>query len=210
MEHAESAAGYILVGGKSSRLGRDKALAEIEGQPLALRLAGVLRAAAGSVTLVGSPEKYGHLGLRIIPDTRENFGPLAGLQAALEDSSSGWNLVLACDMPHVTGDFLRFLSRKAQDSKADILLPVDVSGRPEPLCAAYSLRCRDAIRRAVEQEIHKMTRAFEGLTVQHLQPADYALFNRGGSLFANLNTKGDFEKAGLISLKDTRDSPSGR
>jgi molybdopterin-guanine dinucleotide biosynthesis protein A len=102
-------AGYILVGGKSSRFGRDKALVEVGGRPLALRVVDALSPVTGTVTLVGAPEKYRHLGLRVIPDLLADFGPLAGILAALDDSQRAWNLLLACDMPRVTAGFLTFL-----------------------------------------------------------------------------------------------------
>ena len=115
------AAGYILVGGKSSRLGRDKALVEVGGRPLVLRVTHAVQTAVDEVTLVGAPEKYGHLGLRVIPDHVTGFGPLAGILAALEDTSRPWNLVAACDMPNLTPEFLGFLLRRAAEEQAEIL-----------------------------------------------------------------------------------------
>ena len=190
-------AGYVLVGGKSSRLGIDKALLDFEGKPLVTRGANVVRAAAGRVTIVGPLEKYGHLGLRVIPDPVENFGPLAGLLAALEDSESPWNLVTACDMPYLDARFLSFLFEEAQAAGADVLLPVDAHGNPEPLCAVYSLAARLRIRRHVEQGVHKITRAFQDLTVHRVLPGKYARFNRDGRIFTNLNTQEDVRGAGL-------------
>ena len=98
-----------MVGGKSSRFGRDKALIEIDGQPLALRIAERIGPAVDQVSFVGSPEKYQHLGRRVIPDAVADFGPLGGILAALEDSESEWNLLTGCDMPELTTAFLSFL-----------------------------------------------------------------------------------------------------
>ena len=190
-------AGYVLVGGKSSRLGTDKALLDFEGKPLAARVAEVVQAAAGRVTIVGPLEKYGHLGLRVIPDPVEDFGPLAGLLAALEDSESPWNLVTACDMPYLDARFLSFLFEEAEAARADILLPVDSEGNPEPLCAVYSSEARSTIRGHVEQGVHKLTRAFQGLRVDELVPHRYARFNPEGRIFTNLNTQEDVRGAGL-------------
>ena len=190
-------AGYVLVGGKSSRLGTDKALLDFEGKPLVARVAEAVRSAAGRVTIVGPLEKYGHLGLRVIPDPVEDFGPLAGLLAALEDSESPWNLVTACDMPYLDARFLSFLFEEAQAARADILLPVDGSGNPEPLCAVYSLEARSTIRRRVEQGVHKITRAFQGLRVDELAPDRYARFDPEGRIFTNLNTLEDVRGTGL-------------
>ena len=186
--------GYILVGGKSSRFGRDKALVELEGRPLVLRVAETVRAAAGSATLVGPPGKYGHLGLRVIPDPLPDFGPSAGLLAALDDSSSEWNLITACDLPNLSALFLRFLLHEARRSGADVVLPLDAEGRAEPLCAVYALRCRETIRSAVERGVHKMTTAFGGLRLRELRPQEYARFDPDGSLFANVNTPEDWKQ----------------
>ena len=191
------AAGYILVGGKSSRLGRDKALLTVEGVPLVLRVAEAVRAAAETVTLVGQPVKYSQLGLRVIADPLSGFGPLAGILAALEDSSQPWNLIVACDMPNITAPFLRFLLRKAEEARADVLLPMDDSGRAEPLCAVYARSCRAAIQSAIEAGEHKITRAFGNLRVSQLRLADYAAYNPGGNLFANFNTNADIADSGL-------------
>ena len=190
-------AGYVLVGGKSSRFGQDKALLEWRGRPLAAHVARTVQSAAGSVTLVGSVEKYHHLGYRVIPDAVTGFGPLAGLLAALDDSTSAWNLVTACDMPCLTPRFLGFLLAEAQKSKADMLLPFDHAGMPEPLCAVYALRSRETIRREVERGVHKMTSAFQTLSVRTLQPEQYAKFNPDGKLFTNLNGPEDVDAVRL-------------
>ena len=186
-------AGYVLVGGKSSRFGQDKALIEWQGQPLAAHVARIVQSSAGSATLVGSIERYSHLGYRVIPDPVAGFGPLAGLLAVLEDSSSSWNLVIACDMPHLTREFLTFLLGEAHGSTADALLPIGPNGLPEPLCAVYSSRARATIRRAVDSGIHKMTRGFEGLTIREIHPQEYQRFNQDGKLFTNLNVPQDLD-----------------
>ena len=189
--------GYILVGGKSSRLGQDKALLEIEGQPLAVRIAACMRPAVDSVTLVGPTAKYGRLGPRVIPDAVADFGPLGGLLAALEDSTYEWNLIAACDMPCVTTELFRSLVGRTADCSGDLVLPYDGEGRPEPLCAVYRSTARTAVRRAVESGVHKVMRALDGLKVLRLMPADYAAVDPDGRAFTNLNHPGDLEQAGL-------------
>lgn len=188
-------AGYVLVGGRSSRFGSDKALALWEGKPLAARVAETVRAAAGSAVLVGSPEKYGQLGFAVIDDAVRDFGPLAGILAALEHSSADWNLMVACDMPHLTAEFLRFLLETAAASGAELLLPLDRDGRPEPLCAVYASGCRAAISEAVSRGVRKVTEAFAALQVREMPFAGYAAFDRDGLLFANLNTPADLASA---------------
>lgn len=186
-------AAYILVGGKSSRFGSDKALIEIEGRPLVLHLAGIARQAAGPVTLVGPPARYEHLGLPIIPDTHEGVGPLAGILAALEHSAEPWNLVLACDMPHLTPAFLDLLFTRAEQDPQDACLPVSPEGRDEPLCAVYAKTAAEAIRVEVEKGTRKITRALDAVAVCRLLPAEYAHLDAGGNIFTNINSPTDLE-----------------
>jgi molybdopterin-guanine dinucleotide biosynthesis protein A len=184
-------AGYILVGGKSSRFGSDKALIEIEGRPLVLRLAGLARPAAGTVTLVGPQERYGHLKLPVIADTHAGAGPLAGILAALEHSDQAWNLVLACDMPHLTTAFLELLFAQAEAAQQDVLLPISPGGRDEPLCAIYAKSAAGPIRREIEKGTRKITHALNAVVIRRLQPAEYAHLDSAERLFTNVNTPAD-------------------
>ena len=177
-------AGYVLTGGRSSRFGSDKALLDWHGRPLVLHVAERVRLAAGSVTLVGAPERYAHLGLDVIPDAVTGAGPLGGVVTALAHTTASWNLVTACDMPGLTAAFLVGLLECASATDADILLPHDSEGRPEPLCAVYHARCRPALESALGAGIRKMTDAFTELRVVAVRVLDPALL-------ANVNTPGD-------------------
>jgi len=181
-------AGYVLVGGRSTRFGADKALAPWRGRPLAVWVAEQVRDAAGSATLVGDPERYQSLGLPTIPDAVTGFGPLAGVSAALNHSPACWTLVVGCDMPNLSSDFLVSLLRLAATAAADLLLPTGPDGLDQPLCAAYSTRCRQPIADAVRRGVHKMTDGFAGLDVRRFPVAQ-------AGLFLNLNTPADLAAA---------------
>ena len=142
--------GFVLVGGASRRMGRDKALLPLAGATMVEQIAAKVRAAAGNVTLIGSPEKYGHLGLPVVPDEIENCGPLGGLYTALRLSESEWNLIVACDMPHITEAFLKQLIESAEASGADCMVP-EIDGKVDPLCAVY----HGSLVRAAETAIHR-------------------------------------------------------
>jgi molybdopterin-guanine dinucleotide biosynthesis protein A len=157
-----------------------------------LHLAGIARQAAGSVTLVGPPARYEHLGLTVIPDTHQEIGPLAGILAALEHSSEPWNLVLACDMPHLTPAFLEFLFTQAELARQDACLPVSPGGRDEPLCAVYAKRAAEAIRLEIEKGARKITRALDAVAVSRLLPAEYAHLDATGKIFTNVNIPADW------------------
>lgn len=158
-------AGYVLVGGRSSRMGCDKALLPFRGSTLAVAVAAAVRDAAGSATLVGDPARYGGLGFPVIPDRMPGGGPLAGIHTALLDSAAEWNLVVACDMPAVSPNLLSALLEAAWRAGADALLPHGPSGRPEPLCAVYHARCAASIGAALHSGVRKVMDGLSGLNI---------------------------------------------
>lgn len=165
MQNGASRAGFVLVGGNSSRMGQDKARLPYQGKTLVEHVAGAVAEAAGSVMLVGAPERYQGLHFAVLADSRTGLGPLAGIHTALAASQSDWNLIVACDMPAVSGPFLETLLSAAEISAGDCLIPVGPSGRREPLCAVYHLRCLPAIRAALDRDVRKVTQALDGLRV---------------------------------------------
>ena len=133
------------MGGESSRMGRDKALLPYRGAALVEHVAREVAAAAGSVALVGHPERYLHLPYPLIADQRPGRGPLGGIHAALGATHADWNLVVACDMPAVTSSLLADLLDEAERVGAECFVARSPSGQPEPLCAVYHRRCRDSL-----------------------------------------------------------------
>src|SRR5271170_1000900 len=102
MAKRDGVAAYILAGGESSRMGRDKALLDFGGTPLVLHIASLAQPFTGAPIIVGPPDRYAHLNLRVIPDDALGIGPLGGIATALRDSREPWNLVLGCDLPLLT------------------------------------------------------------------------------------------------------------
>ncbi len=187
-------AGWVLAGGESSRMGTPKALLEIGGQPLVSRTVGLLAPLCSSVCIVGTPERYRHLGFDVIADERPDFGPLGGILTALAANAAGWNLVVACDLPYLTAEWLRYLLTRAARSSALVVLPESKSG-PEPLCAVYHHKAAEAIRAAIHSGVLKVTRALEALAIERVTPAEIQAFDPRGVLFQNLNTREDYQKA---------------
>jgi molybdopterin-guanine dinucleotide biosynthesis protein A len=165
MDPAIPRAGFVLVGGNSSRMGRDKAGLPLHGRTMAEHVAAAVAEAAGSATLIGPPARYASLGFPVIADSRAGLGPLGGIHTALTASPAVWNLIAACDLPNISAVFLEELLAAAEASGADCLIPAGPSGHLEPLCAAYRSRCREAIGEAIERNIRKVTDALAGLRV---------------------------------------------
>ena len=158
-------AGYVLVGGRSSRMGRDKALLPYHGGVLAEFVARAVKLAAGSAVLVGNARRYGCVDYPTLPDLYPGEGPLGGILSALRNSTADWTLIVACNMPKVSAEFLTGLLDAAARTDADVLVPAGPSGRLEPLCAVYHRRSRELLDRAFAAGIRKVTAAFTGLQI---------------------------------------------
>jgi molybdenum cofactor guanylyltransferase len=189
--------GFVLAGGESVRMGRNKALLELGGEPLIVRVAQLVEevlGAAGAATVVGWPEAYAPLGLRAIPDDWPGAGPLGGIATALRASESHWNLIVACDLPYLTKEWLEYLIQRALASEADALLPMNDAGA-EPLCAMYNKSAEAAIWLALDRGTRKVTDGLAGLHIEYIEPREWKDFDSDGLLFKNMNSAADYEEA---------------
>ncbi len=191
MTRYEQVTGMILAGGQSLRMGCDKALLEIAGVPLLVRTARLVEPLVNGVTVVGSPERYAALGLRIIPDHWAGIGPLGGLGTALRASTATWSLVVGCDLPYLTATWLDWFIARALATQADALLPQTVHG-VEPLCAMYRATCAPVVAAAIEAGVRKVTDGLRGLGVQRVPEEEWKEIESGDVLFKNMNTPEDY------------------
>jgi molybdenum cofactor guanylyltransferase len=185
---------FILAGGESSRMGRDKALLDFGGVPLIGRIAGLVESVAGPATIVGNPDAYRGLSLRAIGDDWPGAGPLGAIATALRASTAPWSLVVACDLPYLTREWLEFLAARALASRAGAMLPMNARGA-EPLCAAYHKSAEAAIRAALERGTRKVTDGLHGVRIASIEPAEWKAFDSEGRLFKNMNRPEDYEEA---------------
>src|SRR5882757_11553761 len=124
--------GYVLAGGKSSRMGRDKALLELGGKPLALHAVTKLQRVCEDVHILSSrPELEAFAPL--VRDLHEECGPLGGLEAALEHSRHEWNLFMPVDMPFLPARFLEDWVREVIEERDMRVAMFTVDGVPQPL-----------------------------------------------------------------------------
>jgi molybdopterin-guanine dinucleotide biosynthesis protein A len=189
--------GFILVGGESSRMGRDKALLELGGLPLVLRTARLLEPRTGPPIVIGPAARFGHLKLRVVPDDLPGCGPLAGIATALRISESSWNLIVGCDLPYLTPAWLEYLAERATASSSDVLIPRSEYGL-EPLCAVYHKRCGAAVAASLTRGVRKVTQSLAELSIETIEPAEWKEFDSDGRLFKNMNSPVDYEEAQSI------------
>jgi molybdenum cofactor guanylyltransferase len=159
----KSFSGYVLAGGRSTRMGRDKALLPFADSTLIQHVAQCVLSAAGNVTIIGPPDRYCSLGHPVAADLVDNCGPLGGLYTALSITESDWNLIVACDMPRLTAHFLESLlsavkASAAESSPVDCVVPRihGIGAGLDPLCAVYHRRCLPAAKAALDLKMLKM------------------------------------------------------
>ena len=187
--------GYVLAGGQSTRMGRDKALLEIGGQPLIQSAVNLLKAVTERVVILGPAEQYGFLGLPVLPDLVPSRGPLSAICTGLERSETDVNLFLACDMPLMQAPFLKLLVEKAAQADA-VLMRLD-DGSLEPLCAVYNRSCLSVVKANYDCGRFKLSDLFPDLRTRYLTESDLQHLGLDRGIFTNLNTPGDLEQPGL-------------
>ncbi len=205
-------AAFILAGGSSSRMGQEKGLLELGGEPIIVRTARLIESLVSEVTIVGAPERYTPLGFRAITD--QNFRsqegnelvrtPLVGIATALNATKAPWNLILACDLPYLTIEWLDWLLARAINSGAHILMP-RTSGGLEPLAAVYRKECAAPIFAALERGVRKVTDAMAEFRTEDLSESDWKIHDPQGRVLRNMNTHSDYEEA--RKFLETRFSP---
>lgn len=181
-------AGVVLAGGRSSRMGRDKALLEHDGRTLIANAVEVLRPHVEELLIIGDPAKYDHIGPLTIADDRAGLGPLGGMVTALRYAWNDRAFVLACDMPNITGPYITHLKQLLDTDHDAVVAQCD--GRLEPLAAVYHRRCVRPFARALDAERLRMSDALEQVRTRYVQicageegwPVD---------LFRNINAPSD-------------------
>ncbi len=194
-----STVGFAVAGGRSRRMGQDKALlpwgdTDLLGHALA-RLSGVV----GEVGILpGAERRYLDRGVAEHLDAAPDQGPLAGLLAALEGASGRAALLLGIDLPLVPSRLLEGLVALAGGS--DAVVPVSPRG-PEPLCAVYGAACLEPVRRRVAAGDLKMTAFWPEVQVRDVGLEELEAFGDLAELFLNVNAPGDYERARVLGAR---------
>jgi len=180
--------GVVLAGGRSSRMGRDKAMMELDGRTLLDRALDILQPHVNDLLVVGDPEKYGHVGPFVFPDDVPGIGPLGGISTALHYALHDRVIVLAVDMPHVNGTLFERI-KLGLTTERDAFVPV-CDGKMEPLVAGYHRRCRATFEACIAQGKWKVTDALEKVNATYAQicPGEEGW---PAELFRNINTPSD-------------------
>jgi len=186
-------AAFILTGGKSTRMGVDKAFVEIGGRTLLARALDSARSVTPDVRIVGDPAKFLPYA-PVVADVFRGCGPLGGIHGALRASPAELNVILAVDVPFVSPALLQYLTERARASVATVTV-VHAGGGWQPLCAVYRREFADAAEIALRAGRYKIDALFEPTRTQSITEQELESAGFSPKMFRNLNTPEELKAA---------------
>jgi len=191
----------VLAGGKSTRLGRDKALERVGVCPLIQHVVDRLSALGNEIIVVTShSDTLPGLGVRKVADIYPDKGPLGGIYTGLKAASTRYCVVVGCDMPLLNVALLRHLMDLSPGF--DVVLP-RVDGNLEPLHAVYSRDCLEVIERALQQNRLQIQRFFHEVKVKYVEDVELSRFDPQHLSYFNVNSESDLVRArGLLEREE--------
>jgi len=187
MASQERINGFVLAGGKSSRMGQDKALMRFGDTHLVARAAELLTPFVTTVTILGPPDRYRSLNLPVIADLWPDEGPLAAVCTGLLTSDTDWNIFLACDLPLVSAKFIELLIHRAWSTRLDAVVPRTEDGW-QPLSAAYRARCRETFMRGLHSDRRSIIGRLSEIPVDVITLDEMVRAGLSDEEFVNVNT----------------------
>ena len=177
----------ILAGGKSSRMGENKAQLRLEGIRFIDRIFSELSALGGCFVSVDDPALHTELSdYRLVGDIFPGCGPLSGLHAALKSTDSDALLAVSCDLPLFDRELGKYLISRLDGWEA--VVPVTADGRKNPLCAVYTKRCAEVFERGLRGGKYSVMTSLDGINVRYI-PLD----EKYSGLLRNINTPEDYQ-----------------
>lgn len=178
--------GIIIAGGKSTRMGRDKALINFKGKKLIEYAIDLLKAFTNNVIISANENKYAGYGFPVVADNFPDLGPLSGLESALRQSETRNNIVVPCDTPFLNAGLYEDLLRYSVNY--DAVVPVSKGGNTEPLIAFYSKEILPVIDRQIKNQDYKMQNLLKAINTKFL-------LVENSDILSNLNTVSDLNKS---------------
>jgi len=179
--------GIVLSGGKSKRMGQEKGLVQFQGKALIEYAIATLKPLCHELVISTANDNYSYLALPLIADEIPDCGPIGGISTCMKAIEADIYLVISCDVPHVPSQLFVDLLRQL---KGNAIIPIDETGRKQPLAACYATSASGYFHEALESGHLKMMSLLSKMNPLYFTPSpnlDYYQPN----LFSNLNTMGD-------------------
>jgi molybdopterin-guanine dinucleotide biosynthesis protein A len=187
-----SVEGFILAGGASSRMGKDKSRLLLDGRTLTEIIAASLSNVVSSVTVIG--RNADDLGLKSCPDLVADWGALGGVHAALATCQNEWALVVACDIPFASPQLFERLVNFKEGFEA--VAPIQKDGYPQPLCALYRVEpCLERAEALIAEGERRPITLLEAVNTRWVTFDELRDLADSGRFFDNINTPDDYAHA---------------
>jgi molybdopterin-guanine dinucleotide biosynthesis protein A len=188
--------GIILAGGKSSRMGSDKGIVNLNGKKFIEHILEAVLTNVNEVIIIANNDNYNNLGYKVIKDKIKDCGPLGGIYTGLMNSKTENNIVVSCDIPFINSDLVKYIIENT--SNADITVPV-YKGNIEPLCAVYTKRTSDQILNLIMNKDLKIQNILKYFITKELFITKMQKFYTE-KLFVNINTQEELKQQKELAL----------
>jgi len=178
--------GIILAGGKSTRMGTDKALLEINDKSLLSHTVKLCQSVCNQILISSGNAMHDVEGILRIPDVIEDCGPMGGIYSCLKHAVNDWSFVISVDAAFVTSDFVKFLSEHVENF--DAVVPVHHTGK-EPLIALYNKKCIEVLKGSLDLADYKMHHFLEIINTNFVDSNHW--IDKYPRLFHNINSPKD-------------------
>jgi len=193
----------VLAGGKSLRLGRSKCLETINGKSLIERVIERLKAVSSRILIVTSQEQLdlpATCEAEVVVDFYPGKGPLGGIYTGLLASDSSHTLAVACDMPFLNIELLRYIIELSPGF--DAVIPRLEEGKIEPLHAIYSKNCLDNMKTQLEHNQLEISRFLNTVRVRYIEQAECRRLDPQLLTFFNINSQSDLDRAIALAAEN--------
>jgi len=180
--------GFILAGGKSRRMGTDKALLTFQEKPLLEHMIKLINPFCNTIAISGQNSDYSIFGVEMVTDLYSGCGPIAGIYSSLNHSQNDWNLFVGVDVPFVNEALLFLLISNI--GEYDCIIPMHTSG-VEPLIGLYHRRISPIVEELIRSGDYRLTNLLSKLNTRYVDCND--LVKKYPRLFMNINRMDDYQ-----------------
>ncbi|MHB1421508.1 MAG: molybdenum cofactor guanylyltransferase [Bacillota bacterium] len=194
------ATGIILSGGRNTRMRSNKAFLEIgKGKIIEETLKKLQPLFAQVIIVTNEPELYSNLSTQLVRDLIHGFGPLSGIHAGITASNHNLNFVMACDLPFIEPDLVRFMIEHA--GGYDVVVP-QVGNYLQPLHAVYAKSCITPITGCLQEGIAKVVAFYHQVKVNYIGESQIKRYGDPQKMFFNVNTPDELQVALDMSSRE--------
>lgn len=184
---------FVTAGGRSSRMGQDKAWLDLGGRAMIEHVIAALVPVTTNVAIIANSSDYRRLGLPVFSDSHIGIGPLEAIRTALANATTARVILVGCDLPFVTSNLFQLLVSSSGDHQATV--PVGADENLEPLCAIYCIDALPAVTDLITSGERKVSRLFDRVRTRFVRFEELSHLPGSELFFENINSPEDYAHA---------------